>query len=467
MTPFLGASVLAGLGVAAGFLAFVGRGRILRAAALAVAAAPLLGAALASLSYFALAAVTDRRPDDRTLAVVVGTLAAAFVLGVRATPGREIVASPRRSDASPRLTAIVLIFTLTGLLIGALLVADVHRRQPRGDWDAQAIWNVRARFLVEAPSEFGARLGLHRIGHPDYPLLLPAALAAAERIDGGKGDAASAPLSFALYAGLLLLLALAAGRRSGMRGRAAAVALLLAAPTALFAARSQLADLPLASSLLLAAGFLTGQFGVAGLRSFTLTGVFLGIAVWTKNEGSLWALLLFLLALVGPLGAGGREVPRWARATWMTLGALPGVLATIVFKVLWAPPNDLLRDGPRTFFAYLTSGERIRDSVRGLVRTIAPPAGCDHFGIVLPIVVLALVLALRRRDESRRIAAFALLWLGSACAAVIFIYTVTPRDQDWHIDSSMPRLVLQVLPIAIVGAVEASVRRSAQDIDPE
>ena len=50
--------------------------------------------------------------------------------------------------------------------------------KPHGDWDAWAIWNLRARFLVRA-GEFWRDAFSSQIAwsHPDYPLLVPGTIA--------------------------------------------------------------------------------------------------------------------------------------------------------------------------------------------------------------------------------------------------------------------------------------------------
>ena len=55
-----------------------------------------------------------------------------------------------------------------------------------------------------------------------------------------------------------------------------------------------------------------------------------------------------------------------------------------------------------------------------------------------------------RRDAAARLVPRALLlWIGS----LLGIYTLTLADQRWHMDTSLWRLLVAVLPLAVWGAL--------------
>src|SRR5262249_48044102 len=68
-------------------------------------------------------------------------------------------------------------FAATVLVALAAVIASL-RASPHGDWDAWAIWNQHARFLFRG-GDRGAWRAMFAIewAQPDYPLLMPAAMA--------------------------------------------------------------------------------------------------------------------------------------------------------------------------------------------------------------------------------------------------------------------------------------------------
>jgi hypothetical protein len=300
-----------------------------------------------------------------------------------------------------------------------------------------------------------------RTGHPDYPLLLPGTLARIYRTAGEESPVVRRALSLA-FLGALAAMVYAATRQLGSRAAAPfAVALLLFVPFVGSLGAAQMADIPLAYCLMGAtfglASLLTGDPG--GRIPPLLTGFFLGLLPWTKHEGLILAavtIVVFSIFFVSdPRSRGRRLRPTLA----LLAGASTPLLAYLMFRIEWAPENDLVRGG-------LFGRERLLDGSRwsatasafaeemtASLRSRDPDADVwksrQYWGAIWPALLLLALLAGRRWLRSRAPAFLLAVSMGVG-AAYFGVYILTPRPLDWHLEGSLPRLLLQILPVTIV-----------------
>lgn len=103
-------------------------------------------------------------------------LAGLLVFTVRSRPPRQPQAHPDRP--ATRIPRGVLALALLLLLIAVVDFTLLSLKRPHGNWDAWAIWNLRAKMLVGRSNDLGAvfspELGW---SHVDYPLLVPGIVA--------------------------------------------------------------------------------------------------------------------------------------------------------------------------------------------------------------------------------------------------------------------------------------------------
>ena len=239
-------------------------------------------------------------------------LAACMALGLIAyvfrERGRREVECPAESQLQDRKAAlpktgskletwIATIFAVELLAsLGSFLVAFL--KEPHGKWDAWLIWNMHARFLYrsgEAWREVFA--GGMEWSHWDYPLLLPLSIVRGWKYSGN--DSIYIPAAFALLFTLLtlgLLLCALMFLRRRIQGYLAAM-ILLGTPLFIMMGASQLADVPLAFFMLTTLVLLFLPARSPGNRSgaLVLSGIAAGLCAWTKNEGLLFLLIVYLL----------------------------------------------------------------------------------------------------------------------------------------------------------------------------
>lgn len=416
---------------------------------------PGLGLGIASLLTFLCRTFGLPRPG--LLAFLAAGALLAAISAWRRRPPRAVLEQtppPRR----PRPPFFVRIAALLMLLISCLLLLEtfraVSRAWPEGTWDAVAIWNARARLLDRGYDRAPEILKeLEPYGHPNYPLLVPGAVAAQSEIAGVEDPWVPRLTGLAFTVGIGLLVLAVVADAGSLPLAAMAAALVVGNPMLLKWSGSQCADIPVAYYLLGAVAVLASR--LPGRRDeplpLALGGAFLGFLAWTKNEGVVMLLIVAgLYGLWKLLGRQHRGLGREALA--FASGALPGLLAVFLFKRLWAPESGL-----QTFFRgdaleRVTSLERWWTPVREVVQRLAPVRDGFGWSPVWPLLLAGVGLAVWAQLRVRR--PWASFWGACLLATVgswIPIFAVTPYAQMWHISGSLDRLYLQVFPALVAG----------------
>lgn len=386
---------------------------------------------------------------------VIFTVLAVIWVRCRANRGPAAHSSNHnRAGETSRFLQAAFVLALATALCSAIVRALGH---PYGSgWDSFAIWNLHARFLyrggVHWQEGFSALIPW---SHPDYPLLLPAAIAHFWTIAGHETPAVPAVMglvfTFSTVALLFSALDLLAGRTSALLGALA----LLCSPFFIELGTWQYADVPLSFFFLATlvlfhlADHSTGPDDRINRGMLVLGGFSASCAAWTKNEGVpfLCAILLTRVFVSSRQRSSGTRAERRIHAlpVW---GLLPIFLVLVFFKRFVAPPGDLFSDAA-------TMLHRLSDPSRYWVVLKWYGKELLRFGhwlpIPLPVLMFLFYFLIRKRgpfpeNADVRASAWALtLTIG----AYFFIYLITPYDIYWHLRFSLARLFIQVWPSAI------------------
>ena len=192
------------------------------------------------------------------VSILVLLVTVFFALRPRAIPPGTST-SPEVTAQLPRwlhrLLTAAFAMALCAALYSAILRAIAH---PHGEgWDAFAIWNLHARFLFRGGEHW--RDGFSALipwSHPDYPLLLPSAVAHFWSILGHEQTAVPASIGIAFTFSTVALLFSSLDK---LRGRASALLgglALLSTPFFVEQGSSQYADVPLSFFFLATIAFL-------------------------------------------------------------------------------------------------------------------------------------------------------------------------------------------------------------------
>jgi hypothetical protein len=360
----------------------------------------------------------------------------------------------RSSSAEPAVAGSVprWVWTLfaAALVLYALVFVEHSIRSPEGGFDAWMVWNLRARFLARAGSDFATAFSPRLLfwTHQDYPWLVPGLVAQGFIIGGTES-----PLIPAAFAALFGAVSIAVVTSSLMKLRGVAAGILgglALAATPCFAAftASQQADVPLSAYVAITVALLAlaieNQDRPPGL--FFLAGLAAGIGAWTKNEG-----LLYALCAAVALGLRLRE---WRAIGWFIAGCVPFLALVAGFRIRLSPPNDFfLFTTPEALAARATDWGRWAELIRLTLRHVFY---FQDFGlwIAAEVALLLGVVAKMRPDGATPVLGTTLL-LGVAGLGIV--YVLQPHPLDWILWLSASRVFVQIWPAVIVATLLAVV----------
>lgn len=368
-------------------------------------------------------------------------LEALIFLGLLALSLRRLGLAFRPQRPSFSLLLFTAIFLLALFFFFRLAL-----RFPHGYEDAWFIWNMAARFLYRSADWTLRFTSQAALWHPDYPLLIPLNVAQGWF---ALGESTRLPLSLAaLFTFSLPGLLFAALRFRGQKIQAiSAASLLLLTPAFIEYGAQQMADIPLAAYFLGAAIFLWLFAQTENPRLLILGGLLAGFGVWTKNEGWVfWGACLAVSLLAG-------RAKSLRPAGFFLLGSLLPLLATLAFKLVLAPANDLFVENANRW-QQLLAPARYGQIFAAFGQQIAAFGGW-RLGIFWALLGYALLMGFQR--PLPRQTAWLWLLIFVQLAGYFAIYLITPHDLAWHLRTSLARLLMQIFPLALF-ALFASLR---------
>lgn len=445
MGAWLLLAVLIALGFACARAAWPAPTRWSGADPLRLATAPAIGLGLGSLVYFALRIVLHLPPAAPVAASVAALAGVTWFAWSRAAG-----APPDADPPAGRIPVWLWILFGAGCAMALLTFLMLHSAAPHGEWDAWSIWDLRARFLFRAQEFVSPFSPAIAWAHPDYPLLVPGVIALLWHAGGGEstGIAGAVGLLFLLSAVAVPFYTIRLLRGPGL---AALCGLsILGAATLVRIGASLYADVPLAAFIAIAGCFLVYglQMPGTGPGPVLLAGLAAGLAAWTKNEGLLFCLA-FAAAHFLSVTSKDEAAKRIRSAAFLATGIVAVLLFVGHFKYRLAPPNDLVNASNSALFrARMVDFGRYWATFWAFIGEFLP------FGNVLvpPVIVFGVWLALVRLRPGLN--GTLLLPLAAVClqlAGYFAVYVATPNDLDWQLNTSLPRLLLHLWPLAVTG----------------
>ena len=386
-------------------------------------------------------------------ALVLGALVVGWRLTrVASCIGPGAASSPERPRLGWRwkLALGVSVSAAAALFVAQLVAA------PHGGWDAWMTWNRAARFIFRGDAHWqDAFSPVFR--HPDYPLLVPGAVARAWAYMGTDRALAPAAVAAIFTCATVVLAGAALARlRSDRQGIIAAL-VLLATPSLLTYGAAQYADIPLAF-FVLAAIVLLFLHDRAHLHpgAMALAGTAAGMAAWTKNEGVLvvGAIVLARCAAVA-MRRGWRAY--LAELRWFVIGLAPVLVVLAFFKLHFAPGNDLMAgQGLSETLPRLLDAGRYLAVAKAFKLELSQLA---HNGLVgsVPLLIGYLLCVGVELDEADDPALVTTAGTVALVLAGYVVVLVTAPD-DWLrlLNRSVDRLVLHTWPAVVFACLMAA-----------
>jgi len=417
---------------------------------LRVALAPGLGLGAASCLYLFLLVLSSSHTiavrGDLAFWALALVVAASFRLGSQLRRSRV---GPNqlggwRWPAPPSLLAVAVTFIAVAGLAAATFLVRISI-EPHGEWDAWAIWNLRARALWRGapdwPAIFSPELGW---SHPDYPLMLPISIARLWAYAGRESLAAPALIAAIFLAATAATVAVSIGEQRGWTAGFLSGAMLIAPRSYVFDATCQCADIPLGFFVMVAIACVTiairrelehrWQWLVCGLAA--------GLAAWTKNEGQLALLVVGLVVVVAAF-----RRPR--RIVLFLAGASIPAAALVLFKLRLATSTNYLFE-PQSIagvwgrLADLTRWSFVVNSVfwTGLGWGQVPMGALAILGGVVTLTACDVRTGIRP-------GLVALGLLAVVMTGYITAFVMTPLPLEWQIRTSLARLLSQLWPALV------------------
>jgi hypothetical protein len=403
-----------------------------------VGAAYLFGIAVLVVpsSYLALAGI----PVGWS-ALLIGLAAAG--LAIRRVGLVRTLPRPRLGSPTPEAVAAAALTIVALVVLGYAFRAFVVR--PLVEYDAWAIWAVKARLLYQDPSAAPAALRSGLYGQSSYPLALPTLQAlgfgAMGRFDGTAIGAQFAWLAFGFVAALWSILE----RHARPTAIALAAAAIVVAPQILYQLLTHYADVPL--GLFVGLGVAAGAAWTArpdgdGWLLACSVG-FLGFAGLTKSEGLLFAAAAAVALLAAQVG--GRD--RW-RPALVAVGALAAVVVPWRLYCsaygLTTPDYDLAN---ALKIGYLRShSDRVGPTVREVWRQLQ---NTHSWGYLVAAIAAAVVTGLVAGRW--RVTAYVVVWLALASAGLVLIYWISTLPTTSNLTNSSYRTIVSLF----VGGISA------------
>ena len=350
---------------------------------------------------------------------------------------REILRIPQ---VTVKQEFLWLSFLAAGALFFALNLILFGLQYPHGRPDAWINWNVVARFIYLGGADWQATF-LRQWDHPDYPFLVPMTNAITWVLLGNASTWGPVALHFVLSLFAAGLLFAFVNIFRGFKQSILPVLIFTSLPFVVNQGMRQYSDF-LVAYLILAAGGLTLMYlQTKEKRIAVLVGLVIGLAGWAKNEGLMAILSVsFVWVLLALKKEGRTGLLRYA------IGLIFPVVVIVLFKIFLAPSNDLI-----------SAQESLADKIFDIERyktifSIAIPMLWNLGNTPISIIGLIILTALLVGRSTNRITG---LW---ALAVIVLIqltayfgiFVLTPRDLAWHLNTSLDRLYLHILPLAFL-----------------
>jgi hypothetical protein len=380
-------------------------------------------------------------------------LAAIFFYKTRGAKKSPPVLGDGDQPLKPSRVAVTLSVLFFVALVSAVCAfVFISLRQPHGEWDAWAVYNMKARFFFRG-GEYWRDIFSEPTGwtSPDYPLLLPATIAACWTLI--SRDTVAVPVIVA-FLFTFATVGMVTGGVSILRGKsqgALAGLVMVCTPFFIKHGANQYTDIPLAffftATIILLN--LKDKFPDGERRFLLLAGMMTGLSAWTKNEGLLFLVAILVSRFVVVVPKDGLK-PYLRQMRFFAAGLLPVLLVVVYFKATLATPNRMLfpAQGPR-FIEKLLDSSRYLTILDAFVRE-ALSLGNWAASIIPLLLFYLLLFGVSIKQEEKRAIVASLLVIGIMLAGYFAAFVLSPLDVSLHLSTSLNRVSLHLWPSLIV-----------------
>jgi len=344
-----------------------------------------------------------------------------------------------------RLLSISFLIIMLCFILSFLLRSVVN---PHGWEDAWAMWNLKARFIFRGGDNWRNTFSnLLSWTSRDYPLLVPLSIV---RIWSYlKNDSTIAQILVAAlftFSTVALLISSLSVIRSRSTGLLAGL-VLMGSRYFLKTGAYQIADIPLGFYVLSTIVLLSlkERFD-SNYRFLIVAGAMAGLAAWTKNEGLLFLLVVYIVRMM--VVSSNRGIKAYLKELAMfSIGVFPILAVLLLFKFTIPSTNELYTgQSIDRILGRLTDFSRYLVIGKSFIVFFYDKLAKEWL-IILPIYFL--LLGKTKQNVNAESIKTTFLIVLSMMAGYFFIYLITPLNLQWHIDTSIWRLFLHLWPTII------------------
>ncbi len=339
-------------------------------------------------------------------------------------------------------------FILLMLLVIIWFVLRSVYQYPHGKWDAWAIWNLRPRVMFRSGAQWlNAFSESGGWSHLDYPLLLPLAIYRSWVMLGYETFITPCIVAgLYLFSTIFLVYKAVSILRNTNQGYLAALTM-LATVWFLKHSTSQFADVPIAfftlSIIVLFTLMAYSPQNSHGLMF--LSGLFTGCALWTKNEGWLLLIVIYMVYFLLPFIMRSKR-DHLKIAIIFSAGVLPFFCITLFFKIKFVPQNDVININTLyNMWQSLSNISHYLEIGSAFLKEIVT----FSYGILFFIGAYFWLIKANNGFSSEFNIKLHVVMLLSMLTGYFFVYVITPHDLQWHIATSLNRLLLQLWPSTV------------------
>ena len=331
-------------------------------------------------------------------------------------------------------------------ILASVAIGILSQQYPFGGWDAWALYNMKAKFLIEGGRHWTDVTRLHWHTQPSYPLLLPLINTWAFSIFQKNliHVASMTGIFFSISCGLLCYAGLAMFINRPIAFMASL--LLLTNPFYIFWGTTQYADVLLAYYLLASMILLVLTLRTLQPRIALLAGLFWGIMPLAKNEGNVF--LFFLIAATAGLllmDKYYKNAPKRPLIQNLLIGVLLTNAMNIIFKIFMAPPTREVLYNPLAYKLKYFNLDGVMTTTGFYFDTIRSLGWMFIWGLIAMIAVINY----RKWFIVRESRVMGIAFLGFSFV-LLYVYISTAHfDLIWRLQCTAARIVFYLLPAVL------------------
>lgn len=344
-----------------------------------------------------------------------------------------------------RLLNISVLIIIFCFIVSFLLRSIVN---PHGWEDAWGMWNLKARFLFRSGDNWRNTFSnlLHWTSR-DYPLLVPTSIVriwSYLKYESAIAQILVAALfSFATVALLISSLAVIRSRSTGLL----AGFVLMGSRYFLKTGAYQIADVPLGFYILATIVlFSLKEISDSKSRFLIIAGTMAALASWTKNEGILFLIVVFVVRMI--VISSNKGIKAYLKELAMfTIGVFPILAVLFLFKLKIPSTNELITgQSIDTVLGRLTDFSRYLVIGKSFIVFFYDKMAKEWL-IILTIYFFLLGKTKQNVNAESIKTSFLIVLFMMFC--YFAIYLITPLNLAWHLKTSIWRLFLQLWPTII------------------